>query len=215
MRPRHDFATALAGLDAVLLDLPGFGGASPVPAEPAGAAGYAELVAPALEACAPDVVVIGHSFGGRVAVNLAATHRVGALVLTGTPRLVRPSVTSKPAMSFRVVRWLQRRGLVSDERMEALRRQRGSEDYRNASGVMRDVLVRVVNEDYEALLPRVQVPVELVWGDDDTAAPLAQAERAQALFGGPAKVTVVPGAGHLTPLTIPDVLRAAVEAHLQ
>ena len=56
--------------------------------------------------------------------------------------------------------------------MEALRRRRGSDDYRNATGVMRDVLVIAVNEDYEDLLPRITCPVELVWGDDDTAAPL-------------------------------------------
>ena len=43
---------------------------------------------------------------------------------------------------------------------------------------MRDVLVIAVNEHYEDVLPRVTCPVELVWGDDDTAAPLTVAERA-------------------------------------
>jgi pimeloyl-ACP methyl ester carboxylesterase len=125
MRSRGDFREVLDGLDALALDLPGFGGASPVPAEAAGAGGYAELVAPALDACAERVVVIGHSFGGRVAVNLAAQRpeRVAALVLTGVPRLVAP------------VKCRRRRpatgscagctgGVVSDERMEALRRRR-------------------------------------------------------------------------------------------
>jgi pimeloyl-ACP methyl ester carboxylesterase len=215
MRSRSDFREVLDGLDALALDLPGFGGASPVPAAAAGAGGYAELVAPALDACAERVVVIGHSFGGRVAVNLAALHpeRVAALVLTGVPRLVAPAHTPTPSTGYRLVRWLHRRGVVSDERMEALRRRRGSDDYRNATGVMRDVLVIAVNENYERVLPQVTCPVELVWGDNDTAAPLAGAEAAVSRFGGEATLTIVPGAGHLTPLTAAPALRAALDRH--
>src|SRR5262249_55467444 len=122
-------------------------------------------------------------------------------VLTGVPRLVPPDHAPTPSASFRFVRWLHRRGLISDGRMESLRRRRGSDDYRNAAGVMRDVLVIAVNEHYEHLLPAVECPVELVWGDDDTAAPISIAERAQSLFGGEATLTIVAGAGHMTPLT--------------
>jgi pimeloyl-ACP methyl ester carboxylesterase len=213
MRPRSDFRLVLDGYDALAIDLPGFGGASPEPPAAVGAAGYAAAVEPALAACAERVVVLGHSFGGRVAVSLAAGRpdRVAALVLTGVPRLVAPERVPAPSTGFRLVRWLHQRGLVSDERMEALRRSRGSDDYRNARGVMRDVLVIAVNEHYEHVLPLVTCPVELVWGDDDTAAPLATAERAVSLFGGGAALTIVPGAGHLTPLTAAPALRAALD----
>jgi pimeloyl-ACP methyl ester carboxylesterase len=216
MRPRADFRHVLDGYDALAVDLPGFGGASPEPRAAVGAAGYAAIVAPALDACAPRVVVLGHSFGGRVAVNLAILHpeRVAGLVLTGVPRLVAPERVPSPSTGFRMVRWLHRRGLVSDARMESLRRSRGSDDYRNSTGVMRDVLVIAVNEHYEDILPRVTCPVELVWGDDDTAAPLSVAERAAALFGAGAALTIVPGAGHLTPLTAVQALRAALDRHL-
>jgi len=216
MRPRADFRLVLDGYDALALDLPGFGGASPEPPVAMGAAGYASAVAPALDACASRVVVLGHSFGGRVGVHLAAMYpeRVAALVLTGVPRLMAPERIPSPSTGFRVVRWLHRRGVVSDARMEALRRSRGSDDYRNSTGVMRDVLVIAVNEHYEAVLPRVICPVEMVWGDDDTAAPLSVAERAVPRFGGEAALTIVPGAGHLTPLTAAPALRAALDRHL-
>jgi pimeloyl-ACP methyl ester carboxylesterase len=216
MRQRSDFRLVLDGFDAIALDLPGFGGASPEPAHASGAAGYATLVEPALDACAERVVVVGHSFGGRVAVHLAARHpeRVHALVLAGTPRLVRPESSVRPSRGHRAARWLNRHGLVSDARMESRRRRSGSEDYRSVTGVMRDVLVAVVNEDYETQLDALECVVELVWGDDDDAAPLQGARRAERRLGDRARLTIVPGAGHLTPLSAPAALRDAITRHL-
>ena len=50
---------------------------------------------------------------------------------------------------------------------------------------MRDVFVRTVNETYEDELREITCPVELVWGSDDTAAPVAVAERAAELLAHP------------------------------
>ena len=93
--------------------------------------------------------------------------------------------------------------------MEAARQRYGSADYRAAQGVMRQVLVRAVNETYEAQLDAVRCPVHLVWGGDDTVAPLEVADRS---LGRPAPrgdLVVLPGVGHLTPLLAPSALRTA------
>jgi pimeloyl-ACP methyl ester carboxylesterase len=74
---------------------------------------------------------------------------------------------------------------------------------------MRQVLVRAVNETYEPQLDAVGCPVHLVWGADDTVAPLEVAERAVVRLAR-GDLAVHPGVGHLTPLLIPSVLRAAV-----
>lgn len=213
MRTRSDFQAVLAGAPSVALDLPGFGGAVPEPPEAWGAADYAVAVAPVLADMADEVVVVGHSFGGRVAVHLAASHRdrVVGLVLTGVPLLKRSDrPPTRAPLPFRVARALHRRGVVSDARMERMKRAHGSADYRAASGVMRDVLVRVVNETYEAQLAAISAPVELVWGADDDAAPVQVAERAAALLAR-SNLTVVPGVGHFLPVRRPDVLREAIE----
>jgi pimeloyl-ACP methyl ester carboxylesterase len=209
-RSRGDITRCLAGIDSVAFDLPGFG-ASPPPAKPMGAAGYAELVVNAVGELTRDpVVMLGHSFGGRVAVCAAAQYpdRVRALVLTGVP-LLRPSAMTRPRFRFRLARTLNRWSLVSDARMERLRQQYGSDDYRQATGVMRAVLVRVVNESYEKELGRLTCPVELVWGQRDTAAPLATAEQALPLIAR-GNLTVLEGVGHDTPAEAPDQLRAIV-----
>jgi len=208
-RTHADFNLALQGIDAVALDLPGFG-ATPAPAEAWGSPEYAAAVAAAIT---DPVVVLGHSLGGRVAVHLAAARPelVRALVLTGAP-LIRGGTPARPSFAYRIGRTLHRRGLVSDARMERLRNKYGSEDYRAAQGTMRDVHVRLVNEAYDAVLREITCPVELVWGDDDTAAPLDVAQTLADRLPK-ARLTVCPGAGHLTPLTVPDALRAALERH--
>jgi pimeloyl-ACP methyl ester carboxylesterase len=94
--------------------------------------------------------------------------------------------------------------------MERARQRHGSADYRAAEGVMRDVLVRLVNERYEESLAAIACPVELVWGDDDPEVPPAVARALAAALPG-ATLTFCPGAGHLTPLSVPAELRAAVE----
>jgi pimeloyl-ACP methyl ester carboxylesterase len=200
-------------LAAVALDLPGFGATAPPPAA-WGAADYADCVAAVIDEMAVPVVVVGHSFGGRVAVHLAASRPelVRGLVLTGVPLLrVRPP--RRPARGYRLVRRLHRAGLVGEDRMEAARQRYGSADYRAVQGVMRQVHVTAVAETYEDQLAAIGCPVSLVWGDDDAEVPLAVAEAAAAQLAV-AELTVCPGAGHLTPLTVPGVLRAAVERRL-
>lgn len=211
-RSHRDFAAVLAepqAIDSLALDLPGFGAAPPPPAA-WGSADYAEAILPVLAETQTPVVVLGHSFGGRVAVRLAARHpeAVGALVLTGVP-LLRSSGPRRPRRRYRAARFLHRAGLLKASRMEDLRQRYGSTDYRAAQGVMRDVLVRTVNEDYDDALAHLRCPVALVWGSDDDVAPVAVAQAVAARLPS-ATVLEVPSAGHLTPLTAPGALRDAV-----
>jgi pimeloyl-ACP methyl ester carboxylesterase len=219
-RRGQDFAgaaTALArrGVASVALDLPGFG-ASPAPVLAGGARHYAELVLPALQEIGEGpFVLVGHSFGGTVACVLAADHpaMVRTLVMTGAPLLRRPS-TRKSPRAYRILRSLHARGLVGDQRMEAARQKYGSRDYRNADGVMRDVLVASVNESYEAELARLEVPVTMLWGEEDREVPLEVASRASAQLAVTHTLQSLPGIGHLLPSEAPDELADVVGALL-
>ena len=203
-------ALARAGRSSVALDLPGFG-SSPPPSVAGGARYYASLIAPVLVELGRPVLVVGHSFGGRIATVIAAERPelVTSVILSGTP-LLRERVTVRPPRPYRTIRWLHRRGWLSDERLEAARHKYGSTDYRAASGIIRDVLVATVAEGYEDELARIEVPVVLLWGEIDTVVPVGVAQRANALLRTPdadgRRLRVLPGIGHLVPIEAPAAL---------
>ncbi len=216
-RSHTDFdpVMALAGpaVAAVALDLSGFG-ATPPPPEAWGSPEYAESRGRRVRGSvlAERVTVVGHSFGGRVALHLAmlVPDRIGRMVLTGVPLLDRSDRRSQVPTPYRVARRLHRWGLLGDERMEALRQRHGSPDYRAASGVMRDVFVRVLHEDYHEvdgwhLVSRGARLGDRRHGDARSRWPNA----AVGLFPS-ASLTVLDGVGHLVPTEAPDALARAM-----
>lgn len=217
-RRGSDFAHSLASIGALAMDLPGFG-ATPPPAEPIGAREYARLLLPVLDEFSDAPLVVGHSFGGRVGVCLAAEypHRVAGLLVTGAP-LLRLGSPRRPPLAYRFARSLNRHGVVGDSVIESMKRRRGSADYRAATGVMRDILVKVVNEEYRDELASLVTPIHLLWGADDDEVPVAVAQEAERLVnesGGEATLQVVEGVGHHFPIQDPDTLRAAVDSLLK
>lgn len=212
-RRAADFRSAFQGLSYLAPDLPGFG-ASPPPERAIGSREYAAAVAPMLEELGERAVLVGHSFGGRVALQIVIAHpdRFAGLVLTGAP-LVRLHPLRKIHPIYRFGRWAGRRRLLSAARVERLREQYGSADYRAAKGVMREVLVRTINETYEEELRQLNLPVLLVWGSADAEVPLAVAERIAATVDH-AELQVLEGVGHDVPLQAPRPLREAVEKML-
>jgi pimeloyl-ACP methyl ester carboxylesterase len=193
------------------LDLPGFGD-SPPPPSAWGSADYARALLPIFQDLPAAVVVLGHSFGGRVALHLATMipERVRGLVLTGVPFGTRsPQTRPRADPRYRLIRRAASLGLVPDAWLERARQRYGSRDYREASGVMRQVLVATVQENYESLYPQIAMPVELVWGENDTVAPVSVARQVAADFPD-ARLTIVDHTGHLLPTESPDALRRAL-----
>lgn len=195
------------------MDLPGFG-ATPPPESVIGARGYARLLLPVLDEFDQPPLLVGHSFGGRVAVCIAAEHpdRIQGTLVTGAP-LLRLTPGRKPPATYKLARALNRYRVVPNTTFEAMKRKRGSADYRAATGVMRDILVTVVNEEYRDELSRIAGPIHFLWGANDREVPVAVAEAAAALVngsGGDATLEVIEEVGHLLPVQDPDSLRIAV-----
>ena len=209
MRTGGDFADIVAGQDAVAVHFAGMG-VTPEPNEAWGSEQYADNLADAIRPFGP-VVIVAHSFGGRVVVHLAAKYPelVSGIVLTGVP-LVRLTAAPKPKLGFRIIRSLAKAKIIPASVLEKQRDKHGSADYRASSGVMREIFVRVVNEKYDDQLARIAAPVRMVWGELDTSAPADAGLAASGMIAN-STYRVVPGAGHL----MDGDLRVAVREELQ
>ena len=120
-----------------------------------------------------DPILIGHSFGCRAAIRYAAAHSVHKMCLTGAAG-IRPKQSESQKLrvkAYKAAKWVLKAS-HQDAMLKKLQDRSGSQDYRNAQGVMRETFVKVVNDDVSPLLPKVTCPVLLVWGSLDTAAPL-------------------------------------------
>jgi len=74
-------------------------------------------------------------------------------------------------------------------------------------------MARASAEDVRDVLPGIDVPTLLVYGDGDVRAPLAIAEALQASIPG-SRLVVLPGVGHVCNVEAPDEFNAAVRAFL-
>ena len=187
------------------LDLPGFG-ESPAPTIAWGTSDYALFVREVLaSAGVTSADFVGHSFGAKTSLYLAATTGyVRRLVLAGSSGLRTP-----PSFKARVKRGISRAGRGAKRLgppgkalSAAIYRRVASEDYRNA-GPLRPTFVKVVNEDLTALLPEVAAPTLLVWGTEDDAVPVAHA-RAMEKAIPDAGLVLFEGAGHFAYLDEAD-----------
>lgn len=124
-----------------------------------------------------NITLIGHSFGGRVAIGYASKNKVEKLILLGSPcvRHERKSTKEKVLKTLKKVPFLNGLG-------EYMKNFIGSEDYKNASGVMREILVSVINQDLSENAKKINAPTLLIWGSADTAAPLEDAKELEKIL---------------------------------
>lgn len=191
------------------VDLPGFGW-TPSAATTWGTWEYASYVEAFMDRIGiPTADLIGHSFGGRVALVLAAQRpdRVRRLILAASagirPRrglLLRVKVGSVKLAKrlFLLPVW----GRLGERIVAELYRRIGSRDYRNA-GPMRATLVKVVGEDLRGILSSIRVPTLIIWGDRDREVPFSSMEiMARGIQGS--RLEVFEGAGHFPFVDQPD-----------
>lgn len=201
------------------LDFPGFG-ASDQPPGPWGTAEYTAITEKFIQQVLRDKpIVIGHSFGGRIGIRLAAGGQVKKMVLVDAAG-IRPKRNWRyysRVYAYKLAKKLVQLPMISrhsEDILERWRRSSGSQDYQNASGVMRQSLVRTVNEDLTMLLPKIQIPTLLVWGELDTATPLADGQKMEKMIPD-AGLVVFKKAGHFSYLENLDQFLRVLDSFFQ
>jgi pimeloyl-ACP methyl ester carboxylesterase len=187
------------------LDFPGFG-ASDAPPLAWGVGDYLRLLLAWLGALQIQrATFLGHSFGGRVSIMLAAKHpeRVRRLILVDSAG-IRPKRTARyytRTYFYKVAKRVI--ALPGIRRWQPQLRKRllkllGAEDYGNTTpGPMQGTFIRVVNEDLRPLLKQIKAPSLLIWGSEDQDTPLGDGKIMEQEIPD-AGLVVFQGAGHFS-----------------
>lgn len=162
----------------LIIDLPGFG-LSDKPNSIWSIEDYADLVHKCVEEIGyKTCTIVGHSFGGKIGLFYASKYQINKLILLASPykkEITKQTLKVKILKKAKKVSFLK--GMV-----EFAKKHMGSEDYKNASGVMRDILVKHVNNDITENVKKITCPTLIIWGENDTTVDISNAYELEKLI---------------------------------
>ncbi len=184
-----------------IIDFPGFGDSS----EPS-VAWTIEDYSNMLEKLVKELkikkpVIMGHSFGGRVAIRYSAHNPIEKLVLFGSPCI---RVEKELPFTVKVLKAIKKLPGMNSLG-EYMKKYIGSRDYKAASPVMRQTLVNVVNEDLSEYAKDIEEPTLLIWGEYDEEAPVEEARMLESIMVDAALI-VLPGTHYAYLENLPRVI---------
>lgn len=163
------------------------------------------------------VIIIAHSFGGRIALKYSVEDPqiVSKLILTGVPVIRNISLLKWVMYNLIVVGGNVFK--VFPYAIHSLIRKSlyfmiGEWDYYNA-GPRKQVFRNIIGEDLIQYAKKIEVPVLLVWGEDDRMTPSSDVEKIKK-FIPQAQSIIVPGVGHKLPYENPQVFYKAIEVFI-
>jgi len=200
----NELLTELEGKSVrfVSLDLPGFG-KSEAPKEEWDISRYVKFVRAFLDKLSIDNphVVIGHSFGGRIAIkavasNLIKPERLVLIASAGTAksRSFRNALFAVIAKTGKIVSFVPPFCFFRKIFRDKLYKVAGATDYLNA-GKMKDTFLKIIHENLTDDARAITALTLLIWGEKDTETPLAEACTLKDAISG-SVLEILPDAGH-------------------
>ena len=175
MKPVGD---SLIDNDVIIVDLPGHG-KSEEPKEIWSLNDFVDMIHELLNNLnVLNPILIGHSFGGKLSLLYASMYPVKKLILFGSPFKVKKNPNSLKVKTLKKLKTLP--GL--NKLAETMKKHMGSTDYRNASPMMRDILVKHVNTDLTENAKKIKCPTIIIWGTNDQAVPIEDAYELEKLI---------------------------------
>ena len=195
------------GRNASSFDMPGFGDEALVNPN-WGVPEYADWVIKRIKN-KKNVVLIGHSFGGRVTAEIANNNPMWlkAVILSGAPCLYRPTFKTKfRIMTYKFLKLFIPLNLRSIFFTTDLKRARD----RGLEKVFRNVVVY----DQIKQLKKINVPTLLIWGENDSIVPLYIAEEMHKTIKH-SDLKVIESAGHNSNLDNPILFYGYVKKFIE
>ena len=164
--------------NVLIIDLPGFGESNEPP--------YAWTVYDYVECIKKlvdylklsKVILIGHSFGGRLSLIYSSIYKVEKLVCLASPYCKEIKKLPLKTRIYKIIKKIPGLTWLAN----IIKNRIGSTDYKNSSEIMRGVLVQSINVEMEEDIKKIKCPTLLVWGTMDTAVPINRAYELEKLI---------------------------------
>ena len=187
----------------IILDLPGYG-ESTEPPNVWTIYDYVECVHEFLNSIGvKNPIMMGHSFGGKISLAYASKYKVKKLVLFASP--FKKGIEKMP-LKTKILKAAKKIPLLN--KLEGFAKKHiGSTDYKNASEMMRKILVETVNLDIREDVKKIKCPTFIFWGTNDEAVPVEDAKELESLIPD-AGLVIYEGCTHYAYLEmLPQVIK--------
>ena len=176
MRPLADARENMN--DIIIIDLPGHG-KSEEPKYAWQVEDFVEFLKEFIEKLnIKNPTLVGHSFGGKVSLLYASKYNVKKLVLFGSP--FKKEITNL-SLKTKILKTAKKIPVLN--KLEGFAKKHiGSTDYKNASPLMRNILVNTVNLDIREEVKKITCLTLIIWGDLDDQVPVEDAYELESLI---------------------------------
>lgn len=208
------------GFNVIIPDLPGFG-KSDLPDFAWSVGDYLDFILKFIDflesskKISKPFYLIGHSFGGRISIKLAAVYpeMLKKLVLCSAAGITSKSIKTRLFYLFS-----KAGGLIFSfgffaplEKFlrKAIYRLAGTRDYLRANNQMKEVMRRVISEDLTEFISQIKMPTLIVWGKNDKVLPLKMGKIMKEKISG-STIEIIEDAGHAPNIESPDIIAASI-----
>ena len=169
----------------LIIDLPGFG-LSEEPKTSWDLSNFVEMIhSLVVKLELKKITIVGHSFGGKLAILYALKYPVDKLVLLASPYKKKyKELTSKQ----KILKKLKKVPGIN-KLADIAKNHIGSRDYKNATPTMRDILVKHVNTDLTEKVKKIKCSTLIIWGTNDEEAPYEDGQELEKLIPDSGLVT--------------------------
>ena len=208
--------------NVLCLDMPGFG-MSEEPKRSWNLDDYITFIIKFIESQnISELDLIGHSNGGRIIIKLMnkcdLNFKINRIILIGSAGIVHKK-TMKQIIKIRTFKICKMFAQIKPVKkvfpnlLDKVKKHFGSADYKNASPIMRETMVKLINEDVRSFLPNIKVPTLLIWGENDTATPITDAKIMEQMIPD-AGLIKIEGCSHYVFLENPVYVNIVIENFL-
>jgi len=205
------------GLKVIIPDLPGFG-SSQKPPEVWGLDDYCKFLQEFVGFLNLEkFCLLGHSFGGALAVKyaLAFSEKIDKLFLISAAcfrrRAPRKRLFYIIAKVLKIFSFFPYYLYIRKGFYRFIVRK---SDYLYADGVMKNIYLKIIREDLGNILEQIQVPTIIIWGREDKIKRLKEARLINEKVKN-SKLEIIPNIGHSPHLETPEKLVRAIFKHLK